>query len=171
MATTNSKLADVPKPTAGTTAGSVNMLCVLKSAGAVVQAPMVDMFYPVGSVYLTLNATNPSRLFGGTWEQIKGRFLLGAGDSYTAGATGGEATHTLSVNEMPSHAHNFDNYFLGYSKFEYRTGTDEYRTPMYNQSNPNDKTGEAIYTNSTGGGAAHNNMPPYLSVYMWKRTA
>ena len=77
MATMGNKLADVPNPTAGTTAESVNMLCVLKSAGAIRQVPMVDMLYPVGSIYLTLNATNPSMLFGGTWEQVKGRFLPG----------------------------------------------------------------------------------------------
>ena len=61
--------------------------------------------YPVGSIYLSINSTNPSTLFGGTWEQIKDKFLLACGDTYTNGSTGGEATHTLTTNEIPSHSH------------------------------------------------------------------
>ena len=61
--------------------------------------------YPVGSIYMSVNSTSPASLFGGTWEQLKDRFLLGAGDTYTNGSTGGESTHTLTVDEMPSHTH------------------------------------------------------------------
>ena len=61
--------------------------------------------YPVGSIYMSVNSTNPGELFGGTWEQIQGRFLLGQGSGYSAGAIGGEANHALSDNEMPSHRH------------------------------------------------------------------
>lgn len=66
---------------------------------------IVDMVYPVGSYYWSSNATNPSSIFGGTWEQVKDRFVLAAGDNYKVGATGGEASHTLTVGEMPSHGH------------------------------------------------------------------
>lgn len=61
--------------------------------------------YPVGSIYLSVNSTNPSSLFGGSWTQLKDRFLLAAGTSYSAGSTGGEATHTLKESEMPEHSH------------------------------------------------------------------
>ena len=66
---------------------------------------MLDNVWPVGSIYMSVNSTNPGTLFGGTWTQLQNRFLLGAGSSYTNGATGGEATHTLTTNEMPSHKH------------------------------------------------------------------
>lgn len=59
--------------------------------------------HPVGSYYWSSESTDPSTLFGGTWERVKDRFVLAAGDSYAVGATGGEATHTLSYNEMPLH--------------------------------------------------------------------
>ena len=57
-------------------------------------------YFPVGSIYLSVNNTNPGSVFGGTWVQIKDRFLLGAGSTYTAGKTGGSATHTLTINEI-----------------------------------------------------------------------
>lgn len=57
--------------------------------------------YPVGSIYMSVNSTNPGELFGGTWEQIQGRFLLGQGSGYSVGAMGGEANHALSVSELP----------------------------------------------------------------------
>lgn len=66
---------------------------------------IVDKIYPVGSIYMSVNATSPSTLFGGTWAKIEGRFLLGSSSGYSLGATGGEATHTLTVGEIPSHTH------------------------------------------------------------------
>ena len=67
----------------------------------------IDLIYPIGAIYMSTNNVNPRVLFGGTWEQIKDRFLLSAGDSYKVGATGGEATHTLSTAEMPTHNHSY----------------------------------------------------------------
>lgn len=122
-------------------------------------AKLTDI-YPVGSIYLTVNNTNPSTwITGTTWEQIKDTFLLGAGDTYSGGATGGEATHTLTVDEIPSHSHTFTDYYniSGVGS----TGS----TGSFQNSTKSSGTG------NTGGGNAHNNMPPYLVVYMWKRTA
>ena len=122
-------------------------------------------YYPVGSIYLSVNNVNPSSFFGGTWVQIKDRFLLTAGSTYTAGNTGGEATHTLTVDEMPSHNH--------YIK-SYRGGTQwavGYLWSRAASDSGNVEGGQSNYTNNTGGGKAHNNMPPYLVVYAWKRTA
>ena len=128
---------------------------------------ILDNVYPVGSIYMNVNSTNPGTLFGGTWEQLQGRFLLGMSSSYPAGSQGGEATHTLTASEMPSHSHvalygtdgAIDD-FLGGSTADYgvRPGSGNATSHAYN-------------TSSTGGGQAHNNMPPYLSVYIWKRTA
>ena len=69
--------------------------------------PLLNLIYPVGSIYWSSNNTNPGTLFGGTWTQIKDKFILAAGDSYTNGATGGAATVTLTVSNMPSHTHSF----------------------------------------------------------------
>ena len=121
---------------------------------------LVDAIYPIGSIYMSVSSTNPGNLFGGTWSQIKDTFLLSAGDTYTAGSTGGEATHTLTVNEMPSHKHAIP-YVFGSIGGGGSWITDAGATSNYN---PN-------ATGATGGGQAHNNMPPYLTVYMWQRTA
>ena len=75
-----------------------------KLGGKTWAALMLEI-YPVGAVYISAGSESPASLFGGTWEQIKDRFLLAAGSSYTAGATGGAATVTLTVSEMPSHDH------------------------------------------------------------------
>ena len=124
-----------------------------------------NKIYPVGSIYMSVNSTDPSELFGGTWQRIEDKFLLASGTTYANGTTGGEATHTLTTNEMPSHSHREAN-----------------STVVYNQSSTNrfatSGTGTTISlatnldinTNSSGGGQAHNNMPPYLAVYCWVRT-
>ena len=187
--------------------------------------------YPVGSIYTSVNSTNPSTLFGGTWEQLQNRFLLGAGSSYTNGATGGASTVSLTASQMPRHthiqnahkhiqdahthiqdAHNHSqnahwhrlnnsavvynasgNYVQngsgGGTKSSLNTnanvGTDNatatnIATTATNQSTiatNQDYTATNQYTGGTGtsqsasNGSAHNNMPPYLVVYMWKRTA
>ena len=127
--------------------------------------------YPVGSIYISLNSTNPSSIFGGTWEQIKGRFLLGVSSSHPVNQKGGEEKHTLTVNEMPSHTHSLvkdsrldtvfhiNNASFGGASSMSGNGGDWLRW------NP----GESY--SYTGGNQSHNNMPPYLAVYMWKRTA
>ena len=124
---------------------------------------ILSKVYPVGSIYMSLSSTDPKTLFGGTWERLKDRFLLAAGDTYSAGATGGEATHTLTKDEMPSHNH--------YAAIN--GGTDSYgqnRTTIGSFANKAQGYSDSSTIFATGGGKAHNNMPPYLAVYMWKRT-
>lgn len=105
----------------------------------------------------------PAELFGGTWEQIKDRFLLAAGDSHAAGSTGGEATHTLTKAELPDHTHTLK--YTGQSVTEGVNAIRLYQAASYQ------------YNAYSGGqssdceGQAHNNMPPYLAVYTWRRTA
>lgn len=125
----------------------------------------VDLIYPVGSIYMSVNATNPKNLFGGTWEQIQGRFLLGMSSSYPAGSQGGEATHTLTANEMPNHTHQYIDYWTVASA----SGTGRQAVKFNNNIYSPESGG--LSTGSSGGGQAHNNMPPYLAVYIWKRTA
>ena len=130
--------------------------------------------YPIGAIYISTSSTNPGTLFGGTWEQIKDRFLLAAGSSYPAGATGGAATHTLSVDEMPSHNHaksNGDTLALNGVNQKISRGVVAKGSDYYSFTTPA-SNGLAYGGNvtNTGGGEAHNNMPPYLAVYVWKRT-
>lgn len=117
--------------------------------------------YPVGAIYLSVTDANPAALFGGTWERIGGRFLLGADSTYAAGSTGGEAAHTLTVDEMPKHNHDVDNLNASGNATPFMTV----------QANDKRGFGGNVKTMYAGGGKAHNNMPPYLAVYMWKRTA
>ena len=157
---------------------------------------LLDLIYPVGSIYLSVNSASPDTLFGGTWEQIQGRFLLGVSSSYPTGSTGGEATHTLTSGELPSHRHTIpslsgsaasngahthnvsggagsggssaglESYASGYSSF--RTIYDAAQSAG---AHTHTVTTTASNTGYTGSGSAHNNMPPYLAVYIWKRTA
>ena len=124
-------------------------------------------YFPVGSIYLSVVNTNPTKWFGGTWELIsQGRTLVGVdtndADFNTVKKTGGAKTHTLSIAEMPSHNHprgaNNDGLW--------GTGGDRFTI-----NNPN--TGYSIVWDSTftGGGQAHNNLQPYFTCYIWCRTA
>ena len=121
-----------------------------------------DKIYPVGSIYMNLKSVDPSTLFGGTWEQILGKFLLAAydGGGYPPGSTGGEAEHTLTIEEMPNHTHGLTIVADGIGGNSGRGLVNDY------------KSGSTIAaTYPTGNNIPHNNMPPYLAVYMWKRTA
>jgi hypothetical protein len=114
--------------------------------------------YPVGSIYIAYSHTNPGTLFGGTWERITNAFLWAADASGTIGQTGGEKTHTLTTAELPKHTHG----------------------AVYSQNAAGDKT-QAWFSTSgdklaygtveAGGGQPHNNMPPYIQVSIWRRTA
>ena len=141
-----------------------------------------DLIYPVGSFYISAKSTNPAILFGGTWEQIQGRFLLGRSSSYPVGSMGGEATHTLTTSEIPYHNHDIgqdgntslvlptDVAVDDSSHSQYVTTLEGGRSGWYKSSVA---WGGAIVTRDQTSpyGQAHNNMPPYLSVYIWKRTA
>lgn len=118
--------------------------------------------HPVGSVYITISSSfNPATQWGGTWSKIaEGQCLIQAGSNYALGSTGGESTHTLTVSEMPNHDHGL-NHFRSSQNIQH--GSD-FTTLLTN--------GSAVYaTTTTGGGKAHNNLPPYLAVNIWKRTA
>ena len=129
---------------------------------------ILDNVYPVGSIYMSVNSTDPKNLFGGTWKQIQGKFLFGMNSSYPAGSTGGEITHKLTYDEMPEHTH---------PMYVANHGGDGTWTPdegsyLVDSVTDSKTTWWArLAMGYAGGGAAHNNMPPYLAVYIWKRTA
>ena len=129
---------------------------------------LLDKIYPVGSIYMSYNQISPASFLGGTWTQITDRFLLSAGSLYTAGSTGGEATHTLIISEMPSHSHTMTAGITMSNSHNHNTsnGANVIAMCPTNASNVN----LTPQSNITGEGQAHNNMPPYLVVYMWRRT-
>lgn len=144
--------------------------------------PNVLDSYPVGAIYISGVSTSPAALFGGTWEQIKGRFLLGTGANEAnstnkwgalsagaynaaAGETGGAAQITLTTAQMPTHSHLFER--IPISQPEMTTGRNYY-------AEQSTTVGSLVKTQTTypaGEGKAHSNMPPYLAVYIWQRTA
>lgn len=134
------------------------------SGGSLPNSDWLKIVYPVGSIYMSISDVPPNALFGfGIWEQIKDTFLLACGDSYLSGEIGGESEHILTIDEMPSHTHTYKRHAFDRNDTDPETGEDVYGA--------NNKTLSA-HTGTTefsGGGLAHNNMPPYLSVYMWKR--
>lgn len=163
-------------------------------------APMLDTMkkiYPVGSIYISTVSTNPATLFGfGTWEAMPaGRVLLAQGTAswgtYNAGSTGGEATHQLTVGELPSHGHsastntanltgNANSIGINYDEVSVSGIISKNRGNDYGgTNNDHNKTGflinashsHTVTINNTGSNQAHNNLQPYISVYMWKRSA
>ena len=125
----------------------------------------LDKYWPVNSIYISYSHTSPASLIGGTWTRLQSRFLWGTTTSGTIGATGGEQTHTLTVNEMPAHNHGL---YVD-SKFTKNGGSVGLTNNAYGKTTST-ITGK-IYMDNTGGGAAHNNMPPYVNVAIWRRTA
>ena len=126
--------------------------------------------YPVGAIYISVNSTSPGTLFGGTWERIQDRFLLCAGSSYSAGSTGGSTTHNHPLGDsgwiqgIATGSLFLENYVVipeynAKLSFQYAVGQNDY----------NQKT---VYGIPLAGNTENQTIiPPYLSVYVWKRTA
>ncbi len=126
----------------------------------------IDSVYPVGSIYLSVNNANPGSLFGGTWEKITDAFLLGAGGNYALGDTGGNASHTIDIAEMPAHTHGW----RGFVNSSLSSGT-TYVSALFGNDSAQNYIDQGRGPQSAGGGSAMNIMPPYLAVNIWKRTA
>jgi len=159
---------------------------------------LINLIYPVGSIYMSVNNTSPATLFGGTWEQIKGRFLIGTGEveanttnfwgelhenevNCPPGERGGESRHKLTQVDIPNYSLGKIPDIVPNTHTNWNNGGVKGTTVGNISSNKrgvgvngNDLSsgiqfGWEIFTN--GGGVAHNNMPPYLAVFMWKRIA
>ena len=121
--------------------------------------------YPVGSIYITTSSTNPSVIYGGTWERYgQGKTLVGLNESESEFSTvnkiGGEKTHTLTISEMPRHTHSL----------YMNSGTDDLSRGFWLvQDAVPVSTSRANITEYEGGSQPHNNLQPYITVYMWKR--
>lgn len=157
---------------------------------------LLNKTYPVGSIYMSVNSTDPSTLFGGTWERLKGRFLIGAGavadtnsntrfgslgaekPDIASGETGGEYYHQLNATEMPEHNHDTNDWTIVANKNAALVSTN-FGAKSLAKTEPTNivpnikatKNEDGNRTGLEGGGGKHNNMPPYLAVFMWKRTA
>ena len=138
--------------------------------------------YPVGAIYISTSSTSPAYLFGGTWEQLTDRFLLGAGNAYGAGSAGGESMHTLTREELPNYKIGDLAVMVPAVHGNWSNGGivacglgDASRTKPGVADRSNNRIDSGIQygweIDSYGGGSAHNNMPPYLAVYMWKRVS
>ncbi len=131
---------------------------------------ILQAVYPVGSIYISMNNINPALVFGfGTWEQRKDRYIVGAGDYYAAGSIGGEAFHTLTMDEMPAHNHGSGalNAMGNIGLYE-EGGTGGYGyTIGWGTLSP--RTDLAIYVTENGDNQPFNNNPPYFAAYIWQR--
>lgn len=172
-------LAVVAEATAG------DAISVASDASTVADAAQakVEALYPVGAIYLSISDTSPASFFGGSWEKIENKFLLGASSDYPIESTGGEATHTLTLTEMPTHKHGFD-YNNAYRKIE--TGwsgqagdwSHLYYFNLWTGFYPSNSDVRAVFYDFmeyaekyAGGSQAHNNMPPYIAINIWKRVS
>ena len=147
--------------TGGKITGNLNIEGALKNNNKTI----LDLTYPIGSIYMSIKSTNPSSLFGGTWVAWgAGRVLVGVDTTQTefnaVEKTGGEKTHTLTIDEMPSHNH-----------AQSLSGTGEDSGAIYDWSTQQTRR---LYSGSdlatfTGGNQPHNNLQPYVTCYMFKR--
>lgn len=165
---TSGSYADLSnKPNLSTVATSGSYTDLSNKPSIPTNTSIIDLIYPVGSYYWNSNSTSPATLFGvGTWTQITNQFVFAAGGDYASGDTGGEVDHLLTIQEMPSHDH--------------RCITDEllnvYGGPFESDVGPASGHGYAYpfyysFTGTKGGNRSHNNMPPYIVAYCWRRDA
>lgn len=131
------------------------------------QMDILNFLYPVGSIKITTTAENPGTIVGGTWERWgNGRMMLGVdendADFASAELIGGEKNHTLTTEEMPAHSH---------SATLPTSGQPLTARIQGNEENALEVGTSDAETTSVGGGQAHNNMPPFITCYLWKRTA
>lgn len=125
--------------------------------------------YPVGAIFQSTSNTSPASLFGGNWEKITNRFLVGAGGLYSVNSMGGEASHTLNISEMPQHNHNGSDGGYAFLVDLNRQDTSS-EFAMLSSSSVQYRYSVNRGTAYTGGTQPHNNMPPYYAVNIWRRT-
>lgn len=135
-----------------------------------VKEKIIDNIHPIGSIYLTMSSENPSKTFGGTWKLIaQGRTLVGIhpesedDNLKSAGKEFGEAEHTLTNDEIPSHRHSIPIKFHAAGSISYQDGIPYQHGTTYYEGNK--------LTSYAGGGQAHNNYQPSFTCYIWQRIA
>lgn len=145
-----------------------------KVSGALGLSSMYSVLdaYPVGSVYISVTSVSPAALFGGTWEQIRGTFLFASDNEHPLGTVGGSETHTLTIDEMPSHNHDIIRDVTG-DRLNTKNGIVqmEVTSGWARGITTAPSTDGTVVLTESGGGKPHNILPPYLSVNVWKRVA
>ena len=147
-------------------------------------ATLDRILYPVGSIYMSVNSTNPSQLFGGTWQEITGRFLYCTNNSKELGGSNTTGSTVLDVSQIPGHQHMGRNYSnnwnagisippgRSYAK-NYAGGNGQWAYSA-DQWIGGSEINEMVETGFTGGGQGHThprNLPPYFTVYCWYRVS
>ncbi len=132
------------------------------------------LVYPIGSIYMSVNSTSPASIFGGVWVQLQDTFLIAAGGTYPNGSTGGEAKVTLKESQLPavSGSVSIRKWATG-NMLSDAEGAFSYEAldgDAYSTSRSDNKVGYQKLNINFGANEPHENMPPYLAVYMWKRT-
>lgn len=149
---------------------------------------LMNAIYPIGSIYMSVNATSPAILFGGTWEALDGKFLIGANGTYAAGSTGGSTTHThnvtaaginagtaITIPQLPGAvvvriSDGAGSALTGGGTVASGTWADAaIRDRTASGQNANGQTHTHTFTGSAVTSSATSTLPPYLAVYMWKR--
>lgn len=156
-------------PTSRTIAGkSLSSNISANDLASALKTAMGNLMYPVGSIYMSVNSTNPSSLFGGTWVAWgSGKVPVGVDaddtDFKSVEKIGGEKTHKLTIEEMPKHNHKpkEGNYLINLGNVQIPSGSAYYWSTDTSASE----------TGDTGGDKPHNNLQPYITCYMWKRIA
>lgn len=127
------------------------------------------LMHPKGALFVSNDPTSPAELYGGTWERIEGKFIMGASDTYPAGSTGGSATHRQTAKEVASHAHdigtNVSGTLMTVPQWKF------YITSVSQVTDPNGYKCYGMATNTTGDGEPMNILNPYYSAYIWRRVA
>ena len=149
--------------------GSGNVTIPVTEVPVSLLTGLLEKTYPVGAIYMSTVYISPASIFGGTWTRLYDRFLVGGGSDYSIGSTGGEKTHKLTTTEMPKHTHYANKYKDGMNYIVHYSSNE---TTGFKTSAGSGGHGVLLAAlENTGGGNEHNNLPPYLAVYMWKRTA
>ena len=134
------------------------------NGNTLVDATFHEYINTVGAVIFSFDDSfSPSALWGGSWTRLMDRFLIGSGGTYETGETGGETNVTLTVDQMPSHTHG--------ELVTASSPTGGWYSRVVADSGPNEPTVEIRQTAQTGGGQAHNNMPPYIGCKIWRKIA
>lgn len=158
-----------------------------------IQTEIFECCWPIGSIFITSKSDDPTTLIKGAtnsvWKKIEGRFLIGADNTYIIQSIGGEATHTLTQNEIPSHSHtNPDARFWGgwgiagqgvngtiVSNATWGTASgynrEQWGEQGANVANQFFLAQQTDYVSYTGGNQPHNNIPPYYAVHIWERVS
>lgn len=127
------------------------------------------LMHPKGALFCSNDPTSPAELYGGTWERIEGKFIMGASDTYPAGSTGGSATHRQTAKEVASHTHdigtNVSGTLMTVPQWKF------YITSVSQVTDPNGYKCYGMATNTTGDGEPMNILNPYYSAYIWRRVA